>query len=146
MTDIARFGRYVVPFDQGGAGPPRGFVFDGDSCVIDLDLPTAARHDWDYLCQRGFWRSNWRYFTGLAKDKRPLWALIRYVGLTGGGWVAYCNHGRRNRREGLAVRIAERIIPHAQDDGVWVWPLKTWLLADLRRAPTPGAPFDERQA
>lgn len=132
LKHLERFGDYVVPFDMHD-GPPRGFVFDGDSCVIDVDLHTAARHDWDYLTGAGYWKSNWRYFVGFCKDLRPLWGLVRFTGLTAGGWVAYWKHRREQRRFGLAIRIAERMVPESTKEGVWVWPVETWLLKDLKR-------------
>jgi hypothetical protein len=132
LPNLTRFGRYVVPFDLKD-GPPRGFVFDGDSCVLDLDHETAARHDWAYLLGNGKLRADWRYMAGLTKDKRPLWGAVRWLGLTLGGWLPYYRHAAERRKAGLPILIAERMVPHADDDSVWVWPVKTWLLADLRR-------------
>ena len=126
-----KYGDYVVPFDLPG-GPPRGFQFDGDTMVPDVHLENAARHDWDYLTGAGRFGADCRYAARLALDHRCVRALVRWVGLTLGGWVLYGRHTRRRKLLGLQAVIAERMIPH-HDQDVWDWPVRTWLLKDLKR-------------
>jgi len=134
-TDIRRFGEYVVPFDITPVS--RGFVFDGDSCVADLDLPTAARHDYDYLTGARKLSADLRYTWGHIKDQRPLRAVVRLLGLSVFGWGAYLHHAHRRKEYGLDALLAERMVPHAADDYVWDWGnpelLETWLLEHLHR-------------
>ena len=129
---IQRFGKYVTPYKIDGI-VPRGFVHDGDSGVADLDHETAARHDWDYFNGASKLASAFRYATGYFKDQRPVRAILRLLGLLVGGWSAYRKHRKRQKEHGLQVLLAERMVPHADDDGVWRWPYSTWLLEDLKR-------------
>jgi len=127
-----RFGRYVTPYDIPG-GPPRGFRFDGSTGVPDLELETAACHDWDYLVGRRKSAADARYAWRLICDWRPLVAVWRFTGLTFLGWPAYMHHRANRKLRGVEALIAERMVPHAQDDRAWVWPVRTWRLRDLRR-------------
>ena len=128
---LSHHGEYVVPYDVPG-GPPMGFVFDGASGVLDLDLESCATHDYDYTTGRySKLGSDARYTWRLIKDKRPLWAAVRFLGLTVGGWRAWRKHRKRNSRD----RIAERMVTDADlDIDVYVWPVRTWSLWDLRPA------------
>jgi len=131
--DISQYGQYVVPFDMGPKGPPRGFVFDGDSGVLDLNLRVSARHDWDYLLGRNRWLADLRYAWGYAK-KLSIVVLWRYPGLLIGGGAAWRKHKRARKATPLNVLIARRMIPHASGDA-WDWSTvqRTWLRKDLKR-------------
>jgi len=131
---IRKHGKYVVPFDMGSKGPPRGFVFDGDSCVLDLLLKVSARHDWDYLLGRSRWLADLRYGWGYVR-KLSIAALWRYPGLVLGGWKAYGDHKRDRKETPLKELIAQRMVP---DLSAWNWDKvqRTWLLDDLERKET----------
>jgi len=133
-TDIRRFGQYVVIRDLTDSAK-RGFIFDGDSCVADLDHEIAARHDWDYLIGTRKLTADWRYTWGYIKDQRPLRALIRFCGLSIFGHIPYRHHRARRKEWGLETLLAERMVPHSADDSVWDWNnnalQKSWLLQDL---------------
>lgn len=125
---LSAFGHLVVPYDIPG-GPPRGFVCNGATNVIDLDPIANSGHDHDYVTGRySKLRSDWRYAWRLIKDKRPIWGLVRFLGLTAFGWPAWHHHRKRDS----ASRIEERLVT----PGDYVWPVRTWLLDDLRPTPT----------
>ena len=133
MDDLYRFGQYVTPCDI-PEGPPRGFRFDGDSCVFDLDLKTAAKHDWDYLVGRGKLASDIAYAMGYVRDQRPLRALGRFLGLSIGGHIFYHRNRRDRIERGVGAIIAERMIDRYDED-IWIWPVLTWKLEDLKLKP-----------
>ena len=130
------YGDYVVPYDMGPDGPPKGFIHDGDSFVADLDHETAARHDWDYFIGVGKLAADWRYTWGYIKDQRPVRAIVRLLGLSVFGHIPYRHHRRRMKEVGLDSLLEERMIHYAAGD-YWDWAhkdiQKSWLIEDLRR-------------
>ena len=135
-TDIRRFGNYVVIRNLPRSAP-RGWVYDGDTGVPDLDHEIAARHDWAYFTGARKLTADWGYTWGYIKDHRPLRAVIRFLGLSVFGHIPYRHHRARRKEWGLETLLAERMVPHAADDSVWDWDYdalqKSWLLRDLRR-------------
>jgi len=131
LADLKRFGKYVVPYSlEYNGGPPRGFVFDGDSGVPDLDHETAARHDWDYFQGASKVMADARYACGYVRDQRPIRAIIRWIGLTAFGWLAYYRHRDDAKRRPNVIRLRERMVDPDQWD--WTVAVRSWLLADLR--------------
>jgi len=134
MIDLeayGEYGRYVVPYDIPN-GPSRGFVFDGDTGVADLDHETAACHDWRYIVGKSKVVSDLKYMWGYIKDQRPLRAIGRFIGLTIGGHYFYCKNRRDRLKRGITTVLEERTVPCDFEDE-WIWPVRTWLLSDLKR-------------
>ena len=136
LTDMPhKYGDYVVPYDMGPDGPPRGFIFDGDSWVLDLFLREAAKHDWAYFIGKSKWVADWEYVWGHLK-KFCLVAPHRYLGLMLFGGRAYGAHKARLKAQGLETLLEERMVHYAAGD-YWDWAhkdvQKSWLLKDLRR-------------
>jgi len=129
--DPHEHGPYVVPFDIPN-GPPRGFLFDGDSGVADLNDEVAAKHDWDYLTGRMKFTADLAYLWGYIRDQRPARGLLRFLGLTIGGHGSYHRHRKDRHEHGTTAMILSRIHPAATDPQAWLWPYRTWLVDDLK--------------